>query len=143
MSEESKEGSCFCGQVGIAVKGEPIAMGYCHCESCRHWSAGPINAFTLWSPAAVSVTRGADNLGQYSKNPTSIRKYCKTCGGHVLTDHPTWNIVDVYAAVLPSLKFEPKLHVAYAEKVVAVRDGLPKFKDMPADMGGSGETLPE
>lgn len=31
-------------------------MGYCHCESCRHWSAGPVNAFTLWKPEALQIT---------------------------------------------------------------------------------------
>ena len=142
MSDELK-GSCFCGAVEVAVTGDPAAMGYCHCESCRHWSAGPVNAFSLWPPSAVTVTKGASSLGQYSKNPTSVRKFCTTCGGHVFTDHPLWNVVDVYAAVLPSLRFVPKMHVSYGEKVVAIRDGLPKFKDMPADMGGSGETLPE
>ncbi|MCP6695535.1 GFA family protein [Pseudomonas donghuensis] len=57
-------------------------MGYCHCESCRHWSAGPVNAFTLWRPEAVQVTRGADNIGTYNKTPQSFRKWCKTCGAH-------------------------------------------------------------
>ena len=50
-------GSCFCGAVQFTVSGEPAAMGYCHCESCRHWSAGPVNAFTLWKTDAVRVTR--------------------------------------------------------------------------------------
>ena len=53
-------GSCFCGAVQFTVSGEPAAMGYCHCESCRSWSAGPVNAFTLWKPDAVKVTRGAE-----------------------------------------------------------------------------------
>jgi hypothetical protein len=26
---------CFCGAVQFEVAGEPAAMGYCHCESCR------------------------------------------------------------------------------------------------------------
>ena len=53
-------GSCFCGAVGLKITGTPEAMGYCHCTSCRQWSAGPVNAFTLWPPTAVTVTRGAD-----------------------------------------------------------------------------------
>ena len=52
----SYDGSCFCGAVRLIVTGEPVAMGYCHCESCRSWSAAPINAFTLWKPDAVVVT---------------------------------------------------------------------------------------
>ncbi len=34
-------GSCFCGAVRLEVSGDPEAMGYCHCRSCRSWSGGP------------------------------------------------------------------------------------------------------
>jgi hypothetical protein len=118
-------------------------MGYCHCESCRHWSAGPVNAFTLWSPEAVKITQGADNIGTYNKTPQSSRKWCKNCGGHIFTEHPEWGVTDVYAAVLPQLPFQPGVHVNYQETVLHVRDGLPKMKDLPEEMGGSGDTLAE
>jgi len=142
-NKESYKGSCFCGAVEFTVSGEPAGMGYCHCESCRHWSAGPVNAFTLWSPEAVKITQGADNIGTYNKTPQSSRKWCKTCGGHLLTEHPEMGLIDVYAAVLPQLPFQPGVHVNYQESVLHVRDGLPKMKDMPEEMGGSGDTLPE
>ncbi len=35
------------GDVKFIVSGAPEAMAYCHCTSCRKWSAGPINAFGL------------------------------------------------------------------------------------------------
>ena len=60
-------GTCFCGTVKLAATGTPAAMGYCHCESCRHWSAGPVNAFTLWDPDALKVTAGADSIGTYHR----------------------------------------------------------------------------
>lgn len=142
MSQQYR-GRCFCGAVELEATGEPVAMGYCHCESCRHWSAGPVNAFSLWSPDAVSVTRGAEQLGSYQKTPNSLRKWCRTCGGHVLTEHPELGLIDVYAALLPDLPFEPALHVHYQESVLRVADGLPKLRDVPLEMGGSGETLPE
>jgi hypothetical protein len=137
------QGSCFCGAVELTLTGAPAAMGYCHCNSCRHWSAGPINAFVLWSPDSVKVTKGADHIGTYNKTPNSYRKWCKSCGGHLMTDHPGMKLVDVYAAVTPSLPFKPGLHVFYSEKVVSIKDGLPKMKDVPKELGGSGETLPE
>ena len=136
-------GSCFCGSVQFTVSGAPVAMGYCHCDSCRHWSAGPVNAFTLWKPDSLKITKGADNIGTYNKTPISYRKWCKTCGGHVFTEHPGWGLTDVYAAVIPGLRFEPHLHVHYQETVLHVKDGLPKMKDVPKEFGGSGETLPE
>jgi hypothetical protein len=136
-------GSCFCGAVQLTVTGEPAAMGYCHCESCRHWSAGPVNAFTLWSPDTVKVARGADLIGSYSKSPQSIRKWCKACGGHLLTEHPGMGLTDVYAAIIPDLPFKPAVHVHYQETVLHIHDGVPKQKDVPKELGGSGVTLPE
>jgi len=118
-------------------------MGYCHCESCRHWSAGPVNAFTLWPPDAVQVTQGADNIGTYAKTDNSHRKWCKACGGHLFTEHPGMGLTDVYAAVIPDLPFQPGVHVFYEETVLRIHDGIVKQKDVPAEMGGSGEVLPE
>ena len=137
------EGSCFCGEVQLTVTGEPVAAGYCHCASCRSWAAAPVNAFSLWQPDAVQITRGAANVGVYHKTEKSYRKFCKTCGGHLFTEHPAWNLVDVYAATIPSYRHAPAVHVNYAETVLPMRDGLPKMKDLPKEMGGSGETLPE
>jgi len=139
----SYEGSCFCGAVTISVTGEPVAQGYCHCESCRSWSAGPVNAFTLWNPEAVKVTRGAEQVGVYHKTERSYRKFCKACGGHLMTDHPHWKLVDVYAATIPRFTPQPAVHVNYAETVLRMKDGLPKFKDVPSERGGSGVTIPE
>lgn len=139
----SYTGKCFCGAVELTVTGEPVAMGYCHCGACRAWSAGPVNAFSLWPPEAVRVTRGADQVGSYQKTGTSVRKWCTTCGGHLLTEHPLWGVTDVFAAVIPELPFKAALHVNYASTVLPMRDGLPKQQDFPAEMGGSGVLLPE
>lgn len=142
MSSTAKhKGACFCGAVTIEVSGEPAAMGYCHCESCRAWAAAPVNAFTLWPPAAVKVTGGAEHIGTYAKNPSSERQHCRRCGGHIMTNHPGLGLIDVYAAVLPGLTFAPGVHVNYAESVLPMRDGLPKFADFPADFGGSGRMI--
>ena len=134
-------GSCFCGAVQFTVSGEPAAMGYCHCDSCRRWSAAPVNAFTLWEPDAVRITRGASNIGTFNKTPHSYRKWCKTCGGHVLTEHPGMGLTDVYAAVIPGFAFKPGVHVNYQERVLPIADGLPKLKDVPTEMGGSGALI--
>ena len=116
-------------------------MGYCHCDSCRKWSAGPVNAFTLWKPDALRVTSGADKIASFAKTPNSQRKWCKACGGHLFTDHPQWSLVDVYAALIPDFPYKPGVHVHYQETKLRIADGLPKMKDLPAEMGGSGALL--
>jgi hypothetical protein len=139
----SYTGSCFCGAVELEVSGEPEGMGYCHCSSCRSWSGGPVNAFTLWKPETVKVTKGADQVAMYQKTEVSQRQYCAKCGGHLMTNHPPLGLVDVFAATIPALKFAPGVHINYQETVLPMKDGLPKMKDFPAEFGGSGETIAE
>jgi hypothetical protein len=151
MTDESiHSGSCFCGAVQFRLKGEPEVMAYCHCDSCRHWSAGPVSAFTLWKPDALQISDGADKIAEFEKNPRtedktilSKRKWCTQCGGHIYTEHPTMGLIDVPAAVITDLDFQPVFHVHYQETVHQLSDGLPKFKDLPKEAGGSGDLLPE
>lgn len=142
--------SCFCGQVKFTVTGNPEAMAYCHCESCRQWSAGPLSAFTLWKPTTLKITQGLDNIAGFDRNPisgdntvVSNRVWCKTCGGHLYTDHPTMGLIDVPAVIIKDLAFNPAFHVHYQETVHPTQDGLKKFKDLPKQTGGSGIELTE
>lgn len=144
------QGSCFCGAVEFSLSGAPEAMAYCHCESCRHWSAGPVNAFTLWTPESFKITKGTENIAAFDKMAatenkagTSNRKWCTNCGGHVYIDHPPMGVVDIPAVLIKGLDFQPGFHVHYQESVHKMKDGLPKFKDLPGPAGGSGEELPE
>ena len=125
-------GACFCGAVEIEVAGEPEGMGYCHCSSCREWSAGPVNAFTLWKPESVKVTKGAGQVGHFMKTESSDRHFCTKCGGHLFTKHPGLGLTDVFAPVLANFKFVPGVHVNYAETVLPMKDGLPKLRDCHA-----------
>ena len=52
-----------------------------------------------------------------------------------MTLYPPLKMVDVYAATIADLALVPQVHVNYAETVLAMRDGLPKLKDFPAEFG--------
>ena len=144
MANNSKHsGACFCGAVEVTVTGDPVGMGYCHCESCRAWSAGPVNAFTLWPSDLVRITKGADKVERFQKTERSIRQWCTVCGGHIMTEHPLWKLTDVYAAIIPGVGFKPGIHVNYESTVLPMKDGLPKQKDFPRELGGSGEIVAE
>ena len=116
------KGECFCGAVKIEVTGKPEAMGYCHCRSCRSWSGGPVNAFSLWKPEAVRIAAGAEHVGTFSKTPLSERKYCTKCGGHLMTNHPPLGLVDVFAAT-------------HADAEVQARRARQLSRDRAADEG--------
>ena len=60
-----------------------------------------------------------------------------------MSRHPGLGMVDVFAATIPTLDFQPGVHLNYAETVLPMKDGLPKFRDFPAEVGGSGEAMAE
>jgi hypothetical protein len=139
----NRAGACFCGAVEIEVTGAPEEMGYCHCASCRSYSGAPVSAYILWTSGNVRVTKGAGLIGRFAKTGMSERMFCTRCGGHVMTAHPAFGLTDVHAAVLPGIAFAPSVHLNYAETVLPMKDGLPKLRDFPASVGGSGEEVPE
>ena len=143
MANQAHKTVCFCGEVQLELDGEPAVQAFCHCSSCRGWLGAPIHAATLWPAASVRVVKGADNLGLIKRTEASHRQFCKSCGSPVLVGHPAIGMVDVPAGTIGGFAFKPTLHVHYGEKVLAVRDGLPKFRDFPKDFGGSGEIVPE
>lgn len=139
----SRTSRCMCGSVAVELSGEPAVQAFCHCESCRGWLGAPIHAASLWPAASVKITKGAELLGIYKRTEASHRKFCTRCGTPVLVEHPALGMVDVPAGSVKGLAYTPGLHVNYGEKVMSVKDGLPKFKDFPKDFGGSGDVLPE
>lgn len=143
MSNSPYEAGCVCGAVKLEISGEPAVQAYCHCESCRSWLGAPVHAATLWPVTNVRIVKGADNLGLYKRTDNSHRQFCKSCGGPVLIGHPTMGLTDIPAGSVKGLQYAPAVHVNYGEKVMSVRDGLPKFKDFPKEFGGSGEMLAE
>lgn len=139
----AKVATCFCGAVEIAVTGEPLEMGYCHCTSCRSYNGTPLSSYMLWAAEQVRVTRGEEYLGGFAKTEMSYRRFCVKCGGHLMTNHPGMGLIDVYASLLAGIPFKPVVHLNYAETVLPMRDGLPKLRDFPSAVGGSGEMIPE
>jgi len=59
-----------------------------------------------------------------------------------MIDHPTLGLADIRVP-LRGMTFKPTVHLNYEEKVLPIRDGLPKLRDFPKEIGGSGETMPE
>jgi hypothetical protein len=136
-------GTCFCGAIEIETAGAPLDMGYCHCESYRAWSGGLMKAYLLWRADDVRVVKGTELLGGFNKSGMSHRRYCTRCGSHVMVEHPGIGLTDVPAARLPSVVFKPTVHLHYAERAMPMKDGLPKLRDFPKQVGGTGEIIPE
>ncbi|MFL6595714.1 MAG: GFA family protein [Chthoniobacterales bacterium] len=127
----------------MEMNGEPLDMGYCHCANCRRYSGAPVNAFLLWKEQDVKITKGEELLSQFQSSEISDRRFCTKCGAHVRIDHPKLGLIDVRAAAPQTVTFKPTVHLNYEETVLHIKDGLPKLRDFPKEIGGSGETMPE
>ena len=86
---------------------------------------------------------GAELINTFNKTQHSYRKWCRTCGGHLFTEHPGMGLIDVYAAVIPDFPYRAGVHVNYLETKLRINDGLPKASDVPTEMGGSGVLVAE
>ena len=124
---------CMCGAVRFEVPCEPFAMLVCHCIDCRAWSASPVNGATAFKRNQLSVTKGEHLIKRYTSSEGHDRCWCSACGDHVFSDHPAFDLVDVYASVLEGLAFTPGAHINYAQSILPIKDGLPKFKDFPKE----------
>jgi len=61
-----------------------------------------------------------------------------------LTDHTnSYGFFDVYSYILKDLEFKLTAHFNYENTILPMKDGLPKFKDFPEELGGSGEMIEE
>ncbi len=58
-----------------------------------------------------------------------------------MTVIPDIGISDVYPVLLDGFTSSPENHVHYTQRVMDLPDGLPKFQDLPAEAGGSGEMI--
>lgn len=142
------KGACLCGAVEFELSGDADSMGYCHCSSCRVWSGDPIHAWTIWRDEQVRVTAGAECVTTFHKTPESLsyRRYCSKCAGHLMIHHPSLGVFDVFPGAVPELTFAPSMHLNYAEAVMPLKDGLPKYRNFPKELevfGGDGELIPE
>ncbi|WP_312407071.1 GFA family protein [Rhizobium sp.] len=68
-------GSCTCGEVRVAVRGDPKRIGICHCTDCRQESGSAFTFFGVWD-ADQFETRG--ETAEYAG-----RHFCPTCGSRL------------------------------------------------------------
>ncbi len=134
----SQHVSCPCGEVTLALEGDPITQFYCHCDDCQAvHGAGYIGA-ALYPADSVTVVAGETDSWVYKTNE---RTRCHHCGT-ILFAHPANAPVrGVKSNLLPEGHFSPQAHIFCRDAVMPVVDTLPHYAGLPTAMGGSGETV--
>ena len=73
------EGGCLCGAVRFVATGQPNGIYWCHCQSCRKHSGGPVSVFVAFERAAYTVTKG--EITKFDSSPGRTRRgFCAKCG---------------------------------------------------------------
>jgi hypothetical protein len=68
-------GGCSCGAVRFEVRGEPLAVGTCHCLECRKATGAAYVAYADWPRTAFTSTGHArEYMG---------RSFCTICGSRL------------------------------------------------------------
>eukprot|EP00931_Biecheleriopsis_adriatica_P103786 TRINITY_DN78583_c0_g1_i1.p1 TRINITY_DN78583_c0_g1~~TRINITY_DN78583_c0_g1_i1.p1 ORF type:complete len:611 (+),score=116.00 TRINITY_DN78583_c0_g1_i1:33-1835(+) len=154
-----REAQCHCGEIKITCRGEPRAVSYCHCSICRKLSGAPFSCQAVFPAEQVelSLSPGAAITGlQTSKGVERSR--CASCmapvrgtllGGKMaavpLALLTIWRATDKRPgqdSAVDSSGLRPQHHLYYRDRVMDVRDGLPKYEGSIRLSGGKG-LLPE
>jgi hypothetical protein len=132
------DGKCACGGLTFRVDADPILQLYCHCRSCQLAHAAPLVAAALFPARGVSYEGSFRVITVTDRKDASRRITCAACGTKVVAEPPP-----PVRAVFPMLCtstdwFKPTMHIQWRDRILDVRDDLPKFLDYPKDLGGSG-----
>ncbi|MEM8755331.1 MAG: GFA family protein [Pseudomonadota bacterium] len=137
---ETRSGACYCGKVRARVSGAPVSTGWCHCRSCRRWHGAPMIVWGAWASDNVEIV---GDVRHSTADPGSERLVCASCGGAVANRKPAWGVTLFYGDFFDGPPLKPDHHVHYGERIYAMADGLPKFVDLPARLGGGGAMAAE
>lgn len=149
-------GRCACGAVQFSLEGKPLFTQHCHCNKCREVAelsqleADHVGySFTAaYLYKHFNVTQGESNLEELPRN-NALLYLCKTCHTQIygIAKDPSQREglgVNANAIQIPDGYqdlFDPIRHVYYAFRKVDLDDDLPKFADMPIELGGTGKQL--
>jgi hypothetical protein len=133
MSSTVRTGSCFCGTVLFAARGEPIAVALCHCSMCRRSAGAPVVAWAMWALADFEVVAGKPAV--HASSPGVERSFCGACGTQLtFTADFMPGLVDVTVASFDdAAALAPQMHIWDAARLpwLATADALPRHAAEP------------
>lgn len=73
-------GSCLCGGVTVALRGEPTDVTICHCLTCQKAAGGAFVVAVGGTAASLTVASAEGTLGSYRTGRDTSRSFCTRCG---------------------------------------------------------------
>ena len=87
MAEDVLTARCFCGQLSVECRGDPVRISVCHCHDCQRRSGSAFSAQIRFAIDAVQVTgesRSWTRIGDSGRRGTF--HFCPDCGSTLFYD---------------------------------------------------------
>jgi hypothetical protein len=125
-------GRCSCGAVHYSVEDAFVYAGYCHCSQCRQSSGSAFTAFAGIEKEKLKVTKGAEDITVFEKNPDDLVSFCRLCGSVLFSIVREGSFVHVTLGTLeggPSIR--PSFHIFVGSKAPwhEIADALPQYEE--------------
>lgn len=132
----SFEGGCMCGRVRYAVRGEPLAVSICHCESCRRAAGAQSVAWATFRLADFGIVSGSLTVFQSSRDVE--RGHCAACGTSITFRETDGDTIDVTVASMSDpAGLEPSMEIWLSHRIgwEAIGDERAQFARGPQSSG--------
>lgn len=121
----------MCGKVAYEVRGDPLAMYHCHCQTCRSASGASFVTNIAVKFRELEVVEGARILRGYQSSPGKFRYFCGECGSPIYSHASSSpELASVRAGTLlddPGIRPEFHAFISSAAPWVEVCDDIPTF----------------
>ena len=132
---DGTNGRCLCGNVRFELRGKPLWVAHCHCNSCRRNTGSAVATFVGYNKEQLTYTRGERKF--YESSPGVERGFCADCGTP-MTYEANWcpDEVHLYVSTFDDPgAHRPQVHVFFAERIpwMELEDDLPRYEGLTPD----------
>ena len=80
----SRTASCRCGQLKVAVRGDPVRVSVCHCLNCKKRSGSAFAVQARWPKAQVQIDGESNTFVKVADSGNRATfHFCPECGSDV------------------------------------------------------------
>ncbi|MES9848294.1 MAG: GFA family protein [Candidatus Thiodiazotropha sp.] len=136
MSENWVAGSCLCGEVSYAIKGNLGIFQYCNCSRCRKFTGSAFASSLLVAPDDFEWLQGEGSVGRYELAEAKhfATCFCKKCGSSLPWLAQSGKTVVVPAGTLDGdPQIRPIQNIYFASRAVWYQapEELPSYDELP------------
>ena len=105
-------GSCLCKNVAYEVDADVERIAHCHCHTCRKTHGTAFSSVTAVPREKFRWIRGEALLGAFESSPGKLRRFCTSCGSHIMAERMAQPVVLLRLGCLDTpIGERPQVHI--------------------------------